>query len=468
VNGTAAAPDGSFWIVGTASSEIAAPEGTTPYQDTKRGKTDAFIANVAANNDNTWAVKHFTYLGGDDSEEGLAITVDSQGIVYFTGWTLSFNFPLGGNAFATTKAADGDRDAFVAKYDPRNGGAFNLVYSSYYGSGGRDQGTAIAVDRQGRIAIGGNTLSGTLPEAAGKGFLQPSNRGGTEGFLALFDPGAATAAGTLVLSTFFGGDGADTIDALGFASNGRIVAAGYTSSSDLPIAGSVYQATRNGGSDGYIAIFDPQRTGFEQLNYAGYFGGSGIDRITALAVDAEDKLWVAGYTQSESFPTTPTAWATSPLGSTDAFVARLDPGKTDSSFLLYSSLYGGTRTEVAYAIRAISPQRVVIAGYTTSEDIPYFGITGDPGKPPRALTEMFAAAFDASQPGTGSLVWSLPFGGAKTDVSNGVAINSAGDIFVVGYTDSYGLNGLGENVPGKMNGVGQPTGFFFCIRPDAR
>ncbi len=78
---------------------------------------------------------------------------------------------------------------------------------------------------------------------------------------------------------------------------------------------------------------------------------------------------------------------------------------------------------------------------------------------------MFAAAFDTSQLATGSLSWSLSFGGAKTDVATGIAVNPAGDVFVAGYTDSYGLNGLGEDVPGKMNGVGQPTGFFFAIRP---
>ncbi len=286
-------------------------------------------------------MEHFSYLGGDDSEEGLAIAVDAQGMVYFTGWTQSINFPLGGNAFQTTRATDGDRDAFVAKYDPTGDGPFNLVYSSYFGAASREQGQAIAVNANGFVAIGGATLSGTLPEAPGRGFYQPSNRGGTDGFVAVFNPAAVPASSTLVMSTFFGGNGSDTIDALAFNSTGKLVAGGYTSSTDLPLAGDAYQANLSGGSDGYLAIFDPAKSGFDQLLYGGYFGGSGIDRLTALGVDAEDKVWVTGYTQSSSFPTSPNGWMTQPIGSTDVFVARLDPGKTGSDFLLYSTLYGG-------------------------------------------------------------------------------------------------------------------------------
>lgn len=468
VNGVAAAPDGGFWVVGTASSKIEPPEGTDPYQSELKGTTDAFLAKVSPRNDGTWYVEHFSYLGGGDDDEGLAVTVDANGVVYLTGWTISIDFPLGGEAFATTKVTDGDRDVFVSRYDPRNGGLNNLTYSTYFGSTGRDQGLAIAVDGRGRIAVGGSTLSGTLPEAQGRGFYQPSNRGGTEGFLALFDPNASPASATLLMSTFFGGDGSETIDAIGFRSDGAIVAGGYTTSSDLPLAGSLYQPERNGPSDGFLAIFDASKTGFDQLLYGGYFGGSGIDRITALGIDAEDKVWITGYTQSQSFPTTGNAWSTTPFGSTDVFLARVDPTRSDSGFLLYSTLYGGSRTEVAYGLKVISPTRAVISGYTTSDDLPFFGIDGSPGKPPRALTAIFAAAFDTAQPASGSLAWSFQFGGAKTDVSVGVAVSPTGDVLVAGYTDSYGLNVPNEEAPGKVNGVGQPSGLFFCLRPDAR
>lgn len=467
IHATAAAPDGSFWIAGLAASALSYSQDFEPYQTERKGNADAFIAQIVSDGDNQWRVAHFTYLGGDDLEEARAITVDSAGIVYVTGWTLSFNFPLGGNAFRTTKIEGGDRDVFVCRYDPRGGGGLNLTYSTYYGGTGREYGQAIAVDSRGRITVAGPTQSGELPQALNRGFLQPSNRGGVDAFVAQFDPSAASAADTLTVSTFFGGNGSDTAEGVAILPGNRIVIAGATSSTDLPLAGNAYQSERRGGADGYITILDPEKTQFEQLLYATYFGGGTIDSIKGVAADAEGKLWITGYTQGD-FPVTQTAWSTTHLGSTDAFVARLDPAQSGDSFVLYSSYYGGSQTDVAYGIAVASPTRVAITGYTNSNDIPSFGVVGAPDKPVTQIVETFVAFFDISQPATGSLAWALELGGAKTDVATGVSISSRGTVFVASYSDSYGLNGIGDDIPGKMNGVGQPTGFFYAVRPDAQ
>ena len=468
IHGVAAAPDGTFWITGTARSVIDLGSDFPPYQSELKGQADAFLAQIEQTGPNDYRVKHFSYIGGTDDDEALAVAVGANGRACITGWSLSFNFPLAGNSYQTNRVDGGDRDAFVTCYDATQGGEFNLTYSSYFGRGQRDQGQAIAVDSQGRVVIGGPTFSGDLPEIAGRAPLQPSNRGGVDGFIAMFDPNQGSAQATLIMATFFGGDGSDTIDGIAILPNGNIVVAGGTSSTDLPIAGTPYRSQRWGLGDGYLAVVNPLASGFEQLVYSTYFGGNGLDRITSMQPDAEGSIWVTGFTQSTEFPVTPSAWATNLSGSTDGFIAKLDLGATGDNFVKYASYFGAGGTDIPYAITVLSPVRAAIAGYSNSSDYPSFGVVGAPVPPVPRLTEMFVAGFDISKPGTGSLDWSLLFGGAKTDVATGLASQPDGRILLVGYTDSYGLNGIGEDIPGKRNGPGLPTGFFFGLQPETR
>src|SRR5439155_23230950 len=87
-----------------------------------------------------------TYLGGMEFDEGLGITVDATtGEAYVTGFTNSFDFPTIARSFQTT-FAQGNGDAFVTKL---NATGSALVYSTYLGGTGSDEGFAIAVDTGG-------------------------------------------------------------------------------------------------------------------------------------------------------------------------------------------------------------------------------------------------------------------------------------------------------------------------------
>ena len=94
---------------------------------------------------------------------GAAIAVDTAGNAYVTGYTTSTDFPTTAGAFQTTFGGGND-DAFVTKLNP-TGTA--LVYSTYLGGTGYDQGAAIAVDTAGNAYVTGYTDSTDFPTTAG-------------------------------------------------------------------------------------------------------------------------------------------------------------------------------------------------------------------------------------------------------------------------------------------------------------
>jgi hypothetical protein len=143
-----------------------------PLQPANGGSLDAFVAKLNAAGT---ALAYATYLGGSSDDAGRGIAVDSQGNAYVTGVTGSPNFPT---ANALQPAFGGDFDAFVAKL---NAAGTALVYSTYLGGNGFDQGNGIAVDAVGNAYVTGVTDSPNFPTANA---LQPAFGGNMDAFVA--------------------------------------------------------------------------------------------------------------------------------------------------------------------------------------------------------------------------------------------------------------------------------------------
>jgi hypothetical protein len=137
-------------------------------------------------------LSYSTYLGGSDYDNGLGIAVDSAGNAYVTGYTSSINFPTSNPLQPTMH---GGTDAFVTAIDPTGA---TLLYSTYLGGSGNDAGRGIAVDSAGDAYVTGYTYSTDFPTSNP---LQPTNRGGSDAFVAALDPTGAT----LLYSTYLGG-----------------------------------------------------------------------------------------------------------------------------------------------------------------------------------------------------------------------------------------------------------------------
>jgi hypothetical protein len=469
INGAVAYPDGSYYVVGAAASTAGAifdfPLDTTPYQGELKTSRDAFVARVVPTAGGGWRMRYFSYIGGDGDDEAVAVVLAGDKLA-ITGNTWSSNWPLGGNAFQTNRAADDDGvsegDAFVVLFNPTKDGDESLTYSSYYGGPKTETAQAIAVLPNGNLAITGYTTSGTLNGATIDVVLQPSNRGGVDSFVAVVNPNT-DAASALIFSTFFGGNSTDLATSVTADSKGMVYIAGTTMSTDLPMAGNSYLPYANSIGDGFVAKLDPTKTGFDSLVYATYFGGSELDSIQAAAIDPQDRLWLAGYTFSDDMPVSPGAYQTSRRGGVDTFLALLDITKSGAAFVPYFTYFGGRGTDVTYAL-LVNPAdgTLTMAGYTTSADFPVKGMT-DYTQPTIKQSESFVSRLDPSKTGDSALVWSTMFGGSGMDVANAVAVGADGLPFVAGFTGSSDLTVV--DTPGKVNKQGYYTGFFYRLKP---
>jgi hypothetical protein len=263
------------------------------------------------------AFTYSTLLGWNDFDQGVAITVDGAGVAFVAGQTASTNLPTPVGA-AQKNFGGGAFDGFVVKL---NATATALTWATYLGGSGDDEAClAIGLDPDGDVWVTGNTSSSDFPIRPGA--PQPTLLGGgtfgTDAFVTQID-----LTGMQILSsTFLGGaNGDDTGLALKVDPNGRVHVAGITESSDFPIAPGAFQPTfRFGGSDAFVAALDA----LGHLAYSTFLGGSGLDEAYGLALDTNGAVYVAGITRSLNFPAT-SAFVTPSMGTSDAFVAKIDP-----------------------------------------------------------------------------------------------------------------------------------------------
>ncbi len=120
---------------------------------------NAFVARVDTDQTGQASVAFFGYLGGGS---GNAIAVDAIGDAYVTGQTFG-GFPVTPDAFQPNHAGNGD--AFVARLNTDVSGNAALVFGSYLGGTGADQGLGIALDPSGDGYVTGSTSSTNFPDA---------------------------------------------------------------------------------------------------------------------------------------------------------------------------------------------------------------------------------------------------------------------------------------------------------------
>jgi len=178
-------------------------------------------------------LSYSTYLGGSSGDAGTGIAVDFTGNAYVTGYTSSTNFP--GASSSTIQSTWGGGfyafyDAFVAKINPAGSA---LIYSTYLGGSGDDQGTGIAVDFAGNAYVTGSTTSTDLPGTSSS-TIQSTYGGGADAFVAKINP----AGSALVYSTYLGGSATDAGDGIAVDFTGNAYVTGYTLSTEFPATSS--------------------------------------------------------------------------------------------------------------------------------------------------------------------------------------------------------------------------------------
>jgi hypothetical protein len=374
---------------------------------------------AAANAADPVLVLHSTYLGASASDKALAIATDSSGNSYVAGLTQSIDFPLSN---AAQPAPGGSTDAFVSKIDA-DGGA--LIWSTYLGGAGLDAASAIARDAGGNTYIAGYTSSVDFPTTANA--YQPAFHGVRDAFVVKLDP-----KGVLVYATYLGGSDVDVASAIAVDDAGHAYVAGYTCSADFPVA-NAFQPSLHGPANGCFVAKDAFIARLSAdgatLDYATYYGGTGADEATGIAVDSMLRAYVAGDTRSADLPI-----AGNPVsahqGGSDAFVATF----ASDGDLAYAAWIGGSGDDAAAAIALDATGAAYVAGSTQSDDFPLL----NPLQSQRSGGEdgfMLKLAVSATA-STASLAYASFLGGTSDDGCRAIAVDRDGSAYVTGFTTS--------------------------------
>jgi hypothetical protein len=202
-----------------------------PYQ-TDQGGNDAFVTKFSSMGS---SLIYSTYLGGSGSEIAYSIAVDSSGIAYITGSTMSTDFPI-----LNPYQSDQDTtDVFVTMLSSTGS---ELLYGTYLGGDNLDYSSEILLDSSGSIYIAGYTHSTNFPT------FNPyqTDRDTTDIFVIKL----SSSGDGLLYGTYLGGNGSDVCRAFDLDDMGCVYLTGRTESQDFPTL-NAFQ-TYQGGSDVFV------------------------------------------------------------------------------------------------------------------------------------------------------------------------------------------------------------------------
>ena len=379
-----------------------------------------------------------------------------------------------------------------------------LVWSTYLGGTTYDAVHGLAVNSSGEVFVTGYTDSTNFPvmgapvcvavrmavsSAIRFPPLQATKGGGEDAFVSKLN-----ATGTaLVYSTYLGGSGGDRAYDVAVDAAGNAYIAGWTTSSNFPIAGAPIQSV-NAGSGGDAFITALRSEGVIYL-YSTFLGGNtGSETARGIALDAAANVYVTGETNSTNFPTAAPLQATrSGSIGTDAFVAKIVIPPT--MFVDRRSLSFGAVTTGAAFTQNTAPQSVRLAqtgagtaSWTATSTVPWLVVSPASGSGPATLTisVQFAAGLTGSQSGainvaftgasnasdtvnatltvvSGTAAASAPFGVFDTPAGDATVL--AGSVAVTGWTlDNVGVDRVelwrdlqpGETTPPFFGAAGDP------------
>jgi hypothetical protein len=172
------------------------------------------------------------------------------------------------------------------------------------------------------------------------------------------------------------------------------------------------------------------------ISYSTYIGGTDYEEIDAIAIDRFSNAYLFGPTASADFPILPGAFQPDFKGmqgeTTDDFVAKLNP---DGTALIYSTYLGGTGEDEAFGMTIDRDGNAYLAGPTLSADFPTtpgaFQETAPGGDHDGFVTKLNPTGSD--------LVFSTYLGGTGHDAALTPTLDKAGDVFVLGDTNSKDL-----------------------------
>lgn len=363
-----------------------------------------------------------TFLGGSGTDILYQVATDPAGDVYTVGISASSGYPTTSGAYQRTPG--GGTDIVVSKL---RGDGTAILWSTFLGGGGADEARSLTLDGAGNIYLCGRTSSADFPTTPNAPFR--SFAGGLhDAFIAKLSPGG----GTLVFSTYLGGNGDDLARAVCLDRSGRAVFAGVTGSTNLPTTAGIVRAYRSpgfsDGADGFLGRLNAAGSSLELCTYLGT--DTQTEGVTGMVLDPNDHPIVVGSTKSSNFPVTAGAYQTALRGAEDAFVTRLN---SDCTAYELSTFLGGNGVDGALSVVLDDQGALCVAGRTNSPDFP--ATAGGYQRTFGGGINYDGFLVRLSANGT-SLLAGTFLGGSGTDLPIWLTSTSNGYVCAAGYTDS--------------------------------
>ena len=353
-------------------------------------------------------------MGGTSTDLGQSTAVDAVGNVYVAGrFSFTADFDPGAGTVNLTSA--GGFDLYVYKLNPGR----NLVWARAMGGPGIDVGMGIAVDDSGNVYTTG-CFTGTADFDPGPGTANLTSAGGefdADVFVSKLD-----SNGNYAWAKQLGGVNSDWAEGIALDDSGNVYSTGsFFATGDFDPSGGTATLTSGGGDDAYVSKLDSDGN----FVWAGAMGGPGSDAGSDIVVDALGGVYTTGFFSGtgDFDPSGATANLIS-AGSNDIFVSKLDSGGN----FVWAGAMGGSSTDNGLGIAVDSTGNV----YTTGS----FEGTADfnPGGGTANLngaggTDIFVSKLDSG----GSYVWAGRMGGPSADVGEGIAVDSAGEVYTTGF-----------------------------------
>lgn len=359
----------------------------------------------------------------------------------------------------------------VLSYSTYLGGTRDVrFYGLYIGDFPAD----IAVDAAGNAYVAGYSIGTDFPTEKP---LQAARKAAPDAIIFKLNP----AGNTLIYATYLGGNAYDSAGGIALDGAGNVYLTGATESTDFPTVRPLQGTIRLGAGfgDAFIAKLNADGSA---LVYSTFFGGSGAEAGSGIAVDTEGNAYVTGATfGSTDLPLEKPLQAAYGGGTCvfdgdsipcpDAFVTKLNAA---GSALLYSTYLGGNQFECSTGIAVDAQGQITIAGATSSANFPtrnaVKGSFSGGACPEFPCTDAFVTKLTADG---SALVFSTYLGGAQPavgaesmgafDLATGVATDNAGNSYLTGYTNTRDFplrnalrstNNLGEAFVTKLDLAG--------------
>ena len=267
--------------------------------------------------------------------------------------------------------------------------------------------SGVALDAARNIYVVGSTWTSGLPASSG---YQTQLAGSQDAYVVKLN-----SSGTSVIyATYLGARRATTTGlGIGVDASGSAYVTG-TTSSGYPVTPG---ACRSSGST-FITKLSPSGNA---LAFSTYVPAP----VASLAVDAAGNAYMVGTTAT--LTTTAGAFQRSRIGATAPYVAKL---ASNGTTMLYATYLGGSANDEAKRVAVDASGNAYVVGVARSADFPlqrpFAAVLG-------GTTDAFVAKLDA----TGSrLVYSTYLGGSGNERGLGIAVDSAEQAYVTGWTNS--------------------------------